>query len=138
VITQEQLDELEQRYTPMEPPPCRVCGAELGLADTGGAYRGAKWACSSREASMMLSGGGEAYDKALAHYQASRWDEPVSGDQAVVRLIRAYRELLADGVTAVVLKNLRAEIERDPMDLIGISGTIIMERALRAIDKRLG
>jgi hypothetical protein len=86
---------------------------------------------------MMLAKGREAYKAALDHYRGSQWDEPMAGDLAVVELIRAYRELLADGVTAVVLKNLRAEIERDPLDLIGISGAIIMERALAAIDKRL-
>lgn len=84
-IDQQLLKELTRRYEPTEVPPCRVCGAPLEVAAVGGGSP-TRYACSTQSATNLPTD----WD----HYERSRWeDRRQGGDEAVMRLIAAYRAL---------------------------------------------
>lgn len=80
---------LAARYAPTEIPPCRICGAALSLQSVGGGDP-TVWACDGRDESGKMKEGRRAVDE---HYSASRFvDRRMGGDEAVMDLVRRYRE----------------------------------------------
>jgi len=77
-LGEDDLSQLEADYAPVPVPPCRVCGEPLKCVDTGAPWRGvtASYACSS-EAADFMERFGPPRAEAMAHFQASCWDEPV-------------------------------------------------------------
>jgi hypothetical protein len=135
MISDEQLDVMERYYTPAEDQKCRVCGAPLQLA--GSELGESVYHCSSDAASPVRREPGTSVQEQMAHWRNSRWRDRGQASFAVTELIRAYRELLTAKDAAGELRMLRAEIERDPMDLISITGSNVMDRVLRTIDEHL-
>jgi hypothetical protein len=89
-VTEELLAALEFRYA--EPRVCRVCGAELQLADT---HR-MKMTCTSDAASPLRSRhepAGVTWKQSLDHYQESILYNPPEGDRRVVALVAEVRRL---------------------------------------------
>jgi hypothetical protein len=89
-VTEYLLDELAFRYA--DPRVCRVCGAELQLADT----KGMKYACTSDAASPLRTRhepAGATWKQALDHYQESTLYNPPEGDRRVVALVAEVRRL---------------------------------------------
>lgn len=89
-VTDYLLDELEFRYA--EPRVCRVCGAELQLADT----KGMKYTCASDAASPLRTRhepAGATWKQALDHYQDSTLYNPPDGDRRVTALVAEVRRL---------------------------------------------
>lgn len=70
------LDEIRERYTADEVPPCRVCGGPLDVASMGGG-NATEWACATTTT---------ADADWLDHYNASRWKQYRSGDRRVLDL----------------------------------------------------
>lgn len=88
----ELLAELTASYGPVEVPPCRVCGAALGLASAGAGPT--VWACSGREPDpadpkrLRWSADRAPADE---HYSRSRWeDNRCGGDERVMDLVRRF------------------------------------------------
>jgi hypothetical protein len=89
-VTEYLLDELAFRYA--DPRVCRVCGAELQLADT----KGMKYTCASDAASPLRTRhepAGATWKQALDHYQESTLYNPPEGDRRVVALVAEVRRL---------------------------------------------
>jgi hypothetical protein len=89
-VTEELLAALAFRYA--EPRVCRVCGAELALANT----RGMKYTCTSDAASPLRTRhepAGATWKQALDHYQESTLYNPPDGDRRVVALVAEVRRL---------------------------------------------
>jgi hypothetical protein len=89
-VTDDLLNALEFRYA--EPRVCRVCGAELQLADT----KGMKYACTSDAASPLRGrheAAGATWKQALDHYQNSVLYDPPPGDRRVTALVAEVRRL---------------------------------------------
>jgi hypothetical protein len=89
-ITDELLTALEFRYA--EKPLCRVCGAELSVADS----RGMKMTCTSPAASPFRSkhqAAGVTWQEALRHWEASTQYDPPPGDWRVLALVAEVRRL---------------------------------------------
>jgi hypothetical protein len=89
-VTEKLLDELAFRYA--EPRVCRVCGAELQLANT----KGMKFTCTSDAASPLRTRhepAGATWKQALDHYQDSTMYNPPEGDRRVVALVAEVRRL---------------------------------------------
>lgn len=108
-ITHDILRYLEERYNPNLPgrkvPPCGVCGGELQMADTGGPYKNAVYACAGASASVRKASTADERDDAYDHYRRSLWNQPkVHGDPAVMALVKAYRE---------IMRPVRAERDED-------------------------
>lgn len=91
MITKEQLDALERRYTPAEGQKCVVCGAPLTFSTSGPRGFAGRYNCSSDDASPVRST--RPLHERLAHYDASTWWDSEQADPLVVALVRAYREL---------------------------------------------
>ena len=135
MITREQLDELERYYAPADQQKCRVCGAPLTFSSSGEGR--SRYNCSSDEASPVKNGvGSPGWLEGFDHYRNSAWIDRGQAHMPVVELIRLYRKLLDDGI-APALRELRDDIERSPMELVSVSGAVVMQRVLEAIDRRL-
>jgi hypothetical protein len=94
MITAEQLDELERRYTPAEQQKCRVCGAPLTFSSSGDRYGGGpRYNCSSDDASPVR--GALPLRERLEHWDRSTWYDRDQANMLVVELVRAYRDNLA-------------------------------------------
>jgi hypothetical protein len=91
-VTDALLDAMTFRYA--EPRVCRVCGAELQLADT----KGMKYTCTSDAASPFRNkheAAGATWKEALDHWQDSTLYDPPAGDLRVLALIAEVRKLRA-------------------------------------------
>jgi hypothetical protein len=91
ILTGDELDELEARYSWVEPPPCRCCLQPLEQANSGGSSP-ATYACSSQEA-RLIGKTGIAFEVAKEHYVASKWQQPWKDDLRVVAVIQELRDL---------------------------------------------
>jgi hypothetical protein len=91
MITKEQLDALERRYTPAGDQKCVVCGAPLQFSASGPRGFLGRYNCSSDDASPVRST--RPRHERMAHYDASTWWDSGEASPAVVALVRAYREL---------------------------------------------
>lgn len=99
ILTEDELSQLAERYTPDEIPPCRVCGAPLTIGAMGGGAA-TKWACSAASVTgpypedIATDQQKRTYRRAqMDHYSASKWTEYRSGDGWVLALIAEVRKL---------------------------------------------
>lgn len=86
------IEELRERYTPEQVPPCRVCGGELSVQSIGGG-NATVWACSGMEDDPEQPGHSRyKADRRPAddHYAQSRWIQHRDGDRTVLELIRRF------------------------------------------------
>jgi hypothetical protein len=113
-ITAKELEWLEERYTPVEIPPCPVCGDELSVGSAGGGMP-TVWVCSrleedpdnpdklrNKEGRPWPDGFGHGSEH--EHHKLSRFiDRRQGGDALVLKLISSYRHLSgwADAVDRV-------------------------------------
>lgn len=80
-LSAHEMDALRARYTSETVPPCRVCGAELGIGSIGG-NGPTVWKCSA--VSPIGSGFGSPEWK---HYSDSEFRQYRHGDPLVLRLL---------------------------------------------------
>lgn len=101
-MTPVELSLLRFAHVPVDPGPCRVCGAELVVARSGGGEP-TKWVCGSPEANFLaasrrdneagnLSVFGPEYRAAMDHWSAS---ERLIDQRADPRVIAVVDELIA-------------------------------------------
>jgi hypothetical protein len=89
MITPEQLESLERRYTPADQQKCRVCGAPLQFSASGERGSGSRYNCSSDDASPLRSD--KPLRERLDHYERSAWYDRGPADMLVIELVAAYR-----------------------------------------------
>jgi hypothetical protein len=90
-LTEQELDELQGRYTWQDPPSCRVCRQPLDMTDSGGDGP-ATFACTSDEA-RVAGKDGERLTRATVHFSRSQWRQPHKSDNRVIALIAEVRQL---------------------------------------------
>jgi hypothetical protein len=92
MITNELLDALERRYLPADQQKCVVCGAPLQFSSSGSYGSGARYNCSSDDASPLRST--KPFRERIEHWDRSTWYDRELPNMGVVELVRAYRELV--------------------------------------------
>lgn len=88
-----ELSMLAGKHRPVEPGPCRVCGAELEIGSMGGG-KATEYACGSPEADIIRNGkwGSPGERAATEHRQASKVSIRYHGDSRVGALIEEVRQ----------------------------------------------
>jgi hypothetical protein len=84
---EELLAELHRSYDEPTIPPCRLCGAELGLASMGSG-QATVYACDGRNEDGSWKPGRSAADE---HYSRSQYEDLKSGgDERVIEALRRW------------------------------------------------
>ncbi len=87
-LTDDALIVIEETYKSYEIPPCRQCGKELTIGDTGGGRR-TKYHCGK----ITISD--EDFSQ---HMEASWWEAPNRPDSLVMLLLEKHREAVSNQI----------------------------------------
>lgn len=135
MITAEQLDYLERRYTHASDQKCIVCGAPLVFSASGERGGGSRYNCSSAGANLVKRT--SSLRERLDHYGASAWYDRGQADVTVVALVKAYRELEPRAACpcfdAAVEERLRADAAAFRQEAAGLDTAGFTSRTLGAL-----